>query len=182
MKLNQMRLFEIEESIKDKCFTLTSLILAQYDITALRHPYGEYWCIFTNDFQSKFNTNFMMELTSLIGLLRAVMDIESINIPVKNENYGFDQSVGILTIDTSNEPLSYREACNKIIHADSYQIQFSYSEKHPLFDERNGYDNEESRSFKNPMLVTRGKYRGKIWISDLNFLKFIDASMKLHME
>ena len=131
-KLNRLRHFQIEDTIVDKAYALNSMIISQYDVTALKHPDEEYWCIFTNNFQDQFDSTFMKELIGFAGTLRALLDVESISIPVENEEYGFDQSVGQLSKNHNIEPLSFREACNKLIHANQYEIRFSYSEAHPL--------------------------------------------------
>ena len=66
-----------------------------------------------SDFQKKFDFSFIKELVGFAGLLRALLDIESISLPVEDEEYGLDQSVGLLNRNDREEPLSFREACNK---------------------------------------------------------------------
>ena len=154
------------------------MILAQYDVIYLKHPAEEYWCIFTTNFQEKFETNFMRELVGFAGTLRALLDVESISVPVKNKKYLFDQSVGELYKNGTKEPLSFREACNKIIHANKYEIRFNYSETHPLDNGKNGYESID-KPYKNPIIVTYGEYQKKHWNAELNFLKFIEMSINL---
>lgn len=125
---------------------------------------------------SGINSIFMKKLIGFAGILRALLNAESIFIPVKHEEYGFDQSVGQLSKNDNTEPLSFREACNKIIHANQYEIKFSYSEVHPLDNGRNGYGSAHEK-YKNPIIVTYGEYRNVPWISNLEFLKFIDMSI-----
>ncbi len=108
--LNKLSHFQIEDSIIDQSYSLNSMILAQYDVNYLKHPAEEYWCIFINKFQEKFETNFMRELVSFAGTLRVLLDVESISVPVKNKKYLFDQSVGELYKNGTKESLSFREA------------------------------------------------------------------------
>ncbi len=89
----------------------------QYDVDSLKHPVGVHWCMFVSDFQERFDSSFMKELVGFAGILRTLLDVESISLPIENAEYGFDQSVGLLNRNNHEEPLSFREACNKIIHA-----------------------------------------------------------------
>jgi hypothetical protein len=176
--LGRLRHFKIEDSITEKAYLLSTMILSQYDIINLKHPSEEYWCIFTNNFQEKFDSNFMKELVRFAGILRALLDIESIYIPIENEEHGFDQSVGQINLRGNTEPLCFREACNKIIHANQYEIRLNYSESHPLDNSKNGYKSI-FKSYKNPIIVTYGEFQGKNWNSELNFMKFVEMSINL---
>lgn len=125
--LNKLRHFQIEDSIIDKSYTLNSMILSPYDVISLKHPASEHWCIFTNNFQEKFEANFMRELADFAGILRPLLDVELISVPMKNKEYQFDQNVGELCENDEKKPLSFRQACNKIIHANKFEIRFNYS-------------------------------------------------------
>ena len=175
---NKISHFQTEDSIIDQSYSLNSMLLAQYDVISLKHPQEEYWCIFTTNYQEKFESNFMRELIGFAGILRALLDVESISVPVKNKEYRFDQSVGELCINAKKEPLSFREACNKIIHANRYEIRFNYSDTHPLDNGENGYASID-KTYKNPIIITYGEYQKEKWNAELDFLKFINMSINL---
>lgn len=97
------------------------------------------WCIFENQFNESFENNFFKEFLELAALIRALLDIHEIKIPKKIGNVSI--SVGSLTINDSEiKELTLREACNKTIHSMNYEINFCYSDDHPLSNGKNGYE------------------------------------------
>jgi len=179
--MRKLKGYEIQNSIEEKCWKLSSYILSEYDFRGLAHPANEYWCIFENKFKESFETIFFKELIELVGLLRAILDSEPLT--VENEVYGVDNSFGILKKETGETlKLTYREVCNKIIHAISYEIKFNYSEYHPLDNNKNGYGETEIIEFKNPKIITQGSFNGKQWNAEIDFLKFIDQTMNLPIQ
>jgi hypothetical protein len=171
--------FEIQNSIEEKCWKLSSYILSQYDFQYLSHPANEYWCIFENKFKESFTTVFFKELIELAGLLRALLDSEPLTIEIQNN----DNSFGVLKKETGETiKLSYRDVCNKIIHAISYEVKFNFSERHPLDNTKNGYGETVITEFKNPKIITQGSLKGKQWNTEIDFLKFIDQTMNLQIQ
>ena len=83
--LNRLRHFQIEDSIIDKSYTLNSMILSQYDVISLKHPASEHWCIFTNNFQEKFEANFMRELAGFAGIHRTLLEFLKIKSSVNSK-------------------------------------------------------------------------------------------------
>ncbi|NPD86970.1 hypothetical protein HNS38_19615 [Lentimicrobium sp. L6] len=71
--------------------------------------------------------------------------------------------------------LKLRNACNKIIHADSLHIDFPIQDTHPLDNGKNGYGDNELSSFRNPMIITKGEYQGNEWTAEISVIKFIDG-------
>ena len=175
--MDSIKYYELKDSLKEKCWRLTSYVFAQYDNEELSHPWKENWCIFENDLQEMFDTNFYKELIELAGLVRALMDVESITV----EDDKFDISVGWLQNDGGEfKPLTYREACNKIIHASKYEVSLKYDTKHPLDNGKSGYEKLEGDKFKNPIVTTIGSFKGgKKWTSKINFIKFIEQTINL---
>jgi hypothetical protein len=177
--MKQVRKHQIEGSIVEKAYLLSALILAQYDIEALKHPANEHWCMFSNDFEEKFHENFMKELIGFTGLLRALLDIHLEVSSEKNvTNQIFDLNVGTLIVGEVTIPLDFRQACHKIIHAITYDIELKVSKMHPLDNGKNGYGSNLGE-YKNPLIITYGKLGSKSWISELNLLKFMDLAINL---
>ena len=147
----------------------------------MAHPVREYWCIFENNFQNLFNNNFFKEFVELAGLLRVLLDIHDIKIP--NELYGISTAVGTLEKDSKTIiDLTFREACNKIIHAKQVKISFDITNQHPLASEKNGYNQTETNTFKKPMVITEGDFQGKGWEAKIDFFKYIDQAVNLPRE
>ena len=160
----------LSEVITDQCWKLTATLLSKYDLDDLSHPIQEYWCTFIH-FAQRFDDIFAKELIELAALARVSLDM--------GDEFGAKQMVGTL-IDNGNESdLNFREACNKIIHANSVEIKLEWSNRHPLDNDRNGYG--ESRidgkatvdRFKNPIIMTQGEYRGMEWKTNIHFLKYV---------
>ena len=176
--MKKLRGFKIQSSLEEKCWKLSSYILAQYDFENLSHPANAYWCIFGTKFKDSFETFFLKELVELSGLIRALLDNESIK--VEKEIFETNNCVGLLHIKNGKTiGLSYREACNKIIHSTSFKIELIHSKNHPLNNDKNGYNESELTKFKNPRIITKGNYQGKSWTAEIDFLKFIDRTMNL---
>lgn len=162
-----------EELISDKCWKLSSYLLAEYDYKKLAHPYNEYWCKFGNNFKESFEKIFFKELIELAGLIRAILDMHSL----VSENYGI---VGKLENDSIKiENLNYRQSCNKIIHAEYYSIEFEVTNLHPLDNGKNGYNDSKVSTYKNPIIITEGIYKKKKWKSELSFIKFMDETLNI---
>ncbi len=112
-------------------------------------------------------------------MIRVLLDVHGITIP---EKIG-DVSINVGTLiseDSNSEDLTLREACNKTIHSMSHEICLSYKDNHPLSNGRNGYEKSEESHFKKPIIKTKGKFRGKKWVAEINFLQFIDQAINIH--
>jgi hypothetical protein len=105
------------------------------------------------------------------------MDTNEIEIP--KEFRGISTKVGTLDKGEKEVDLSFREACNKIIHSKEHSFDFSHSENHPLSNGKNGYEKAEIQTFKNPIITTRGVRDTKKWIAKIEFLKFLNQAMNL---
>lgn len=98
-----------------------------------------------------------------------------------NLNKDYFETVGKLKHeDKEIINLSYRESCNKIIHANSYSIKLDKSNLHPLDNGKNGYNKSDIDTYKSPIIITEGIHRNKKWESELVFIKFIDETLRVH--
>ena len=156
--------------ITEQCRKLTATLLSKYDLDDLSHPIQEYWCTFIH-FAQRFDDIFAKELLELAVLARVSLDVDC--------EFGAKQIVGTLIDNGNRSDINFREACNKIIHANSLEIKLEWSNSHPLDNGRNGYG--ESRidgkatvdRFKNPIIMTHGEYRGMEWKTNIHFLKYV---------
>ncbi len=162
--MEQLSLDSLEESIADQCWKATSLILARYDFSELSHPWQEYWCPFIY-FCNKFDDFFIKSVLELAAIARVNLDTKDISTA--------DSIVGTLTQSNETKDLTFREACNKLIHAMQYEILFDWETKHPLDNEKNGYFEAKANRFKNPKIRTIGKYQSNNWEAVIRFLPFI---------
>lgn len=156
----------LSEILTDKCMNLTAMLLSQYDFVDLSHPVHEHWCPFEN-FVARFDNIFAKELIELSALARVYVDVD--------DTFGSKQIVGSLSEDSRQRNLTFRQACNKIIHARTYKVRLDWSSKHPLDNGGNGYGESDIKKFKNPIIKTAGTYQKKEWKADIFFLKYIDV-------
>ena len=171
--MEKLQVDQTEELIKEKCWKLSSYLLAEYDFQELTHPANEYWCKFGTDFKESFKKKFFKELIELAGLIRAILDMHNLS----SEKY---EIVGKIEYENKEiEKLDYRESCNKIIHANYYSIDYKKVDSHPLDNGKNGYNNSENENYKSPIIITEGFYRKKKWKSELTFIKFIDETLNI---
>ena len=128
----------LSEIISDQCMNLCTRVLSQYDFIDLAHPIQEYWCPFEN-FKLRFDDIFAKEFIELAALVRVILDVD--------DSFGSKEVVGTITQDGNKIDMSFRDACNKIIHAKTIDIDFAFSERHPLDNGKNGYGESQVKKF-----------------------------------
>ncbi|GAA5012949.1 hypothetical protein GCM10025794_01130 [Massilia kyonggiensis] len=88
--------------------------------------------------------------------------------------------VGTLTKNGQSEPLSPREACNKIIHNTTVQLTFEVTVEHPLYAEAYRKNNVvDDKEYRVPYLEITGKGQGeggKPWSARVDLIKWIFAT------
>ena len=176
-KMENLFYNQIDDSVKEKCWKLSSYILAEYDFQNLRHPWNEHWCLFTNTFSEKFENTFIKELIEMAALMRSLQDVHRTD---NNEDsiVSVSNDIGLLTHnDGPQEVLDFRKACNKIIHALEYSIDLTFSKEHPLSNGKDGYNDSTLDNFKSPIIITRGKYGKQEWQANIFFFKFIEQAI-----
>jgi hypothetical protein len=90
-------------------------------------------------------------------------------------NSAFPNGVGTLTSDKGIEPLTLREACNKIVHAQSVVYDLAKGVKNPIWDKWYS-DNGHSihGDFKAPAIIINGaRQNNKVWEARLELVPFI---------
>lgn len=165
--MDEFKVDTVSLLLRQNCWELNNILFAMYDYISMKHPYGEFWCHYTNDYNVLFEEKFSAGIIQMSGLLRALMDTNQLEVK--------QVIVGRLVTNGVEKELNFREACNKIIHASNLEIEYENSTLHPLDNGKNGYSNYEMKKFKNPIIVTKGVYQGKNWSSKLNFNRFVEA-------
>lgn len=109
-------------------------------------------------------------VVSLAAIIRSSLDAE----PVGGDYYGLalERPVGVLTPDLlgcpeKREPLDFREACNKVIHAKSVEPK-SASAPQGTDPSLTGW------------LVLYGDHRGKDWRADLDLRDYAFSALALN--
>ena len=85
------------------------------------------------------------------------------------------QGVGTLTTDKGIEPLTLREACNKIVHAQSLVYDLAKGTENPIWGK--WYKNQGhtvTGDFKAPAIIIKGSRRnGKPWEARIELVPFV---------
>ncbi|HEY5593180.1 MAG TPA: hypothetical protein VIK55_19460 [Paludibacter sp.] len=89
---------QIEDAVKEKCWKLSSYILAEYDFKNLEHPWNEPWCLFGNTFKDMFENTFIKELIEVAAIMRSLQDIHPVDKSEVESAASYSNTVGILTI------------------------------------------------------------------------------------
>jgi len=168
---------QIEGAIKEKCWKLSSYILAEYDFKNLEHPWNEPWCLFGNTFKDMFENTFIKELIEMAALLRSLQDVHRTDNNQESNVFPSNDIGLLIHNDGTQEVLDFRKACNKIIHALEYSIDFTFSKEHPLSNGKDGYSDSTLDNFKSPIIITRGKYGKQEWKAEIYFFKFIEHTI-----
>jgi hypothetical protein len=84
--------------------------------------------------------------------------------------------VGVLRSGGTEEPLTPREACNKVMHATSMKWDLATSSTNPLYERYYARQGHEVRgSYKAPVFKFQGEYRNRPWEADVEMVPFIIA-------
>ena len=148
-----------------------SYVLTMYDLEVLANPNQEYWCPVI-EIQENEKDQVHDALISYAALMRVNDDLNN-SFKIHEENS--PSGVGTIEYNGTKKPLTLREACNKVIHASSYEWELSYSHDHPLYPlySEDLYKVPAGKVYKRPILKLEGKLFDKPWIADVNFLMFV---------
>jgi hypothetical protein len=88
----------------------------------------------------------------------------------------FPHGIGVLTTRGSEQPLTPREACNKILHSESLRWHFETQTHNPLYDNYyRAVGLNIQGSFKAPRAVLTGRHRREEWGANLFVVPFVIA-------
>ena len=85
--------------------------------------------------------------------------------------------VGVLKEGDKEEPLTARQACNKIIHAKFARLSTAKSDAHPIYQHLLDRDFPgQTRTFLRPKLILGGeRHKGKEWEAELDVVQWVHA-------
>jgi hypothetical protein len=171
----QQALYIHEETLQHHAYILLCQLLSMHEIEKLAYYPG------CNDAvetllavgDPELNRNIM----SLAALARANDDGRG---GLKTHFEQNPSGVGTLTKNGQSEPLSPREACNKIIHNTTVQLTFEVTAEHPLYADAYRRNNvEDHKDYRAPYLEITGKGQGeggKPWSARVDLIKWIFAA------
>lgn len=111
-------------------------------------------------------------LLTLAALARASDDEYGL---LKTASSVFPDGVGTLKTDKGVEPLTLREACNKIIHAESFTCELAKTTENPIWKkwyQVQGY--EVKGDFKAPAIIISGTSQNeKVWAACIQVVPFV---------
>ena len=147
-----------DDTLRRTGYRLLCSIYAEYEWNSLRRDDDP---DVLDNFLSESDSEIAEHLVSLAALARAADDsLDTLSAVGKVLPNG----VGMLRSRGEQQPLSPRDACNKILHAASIAWQFPVEERNPLYD--NYYRSigvDVKGAFKCPRAILKGDYRGQAW-------------------
>lgn len=165
---------EIKLQLKELCYDVLAYALAEKDMRDLSHPINEWFCIFDNNFREIYPRVFNSKLIMLSAMIRVLLDDN------KNVDYKDGNKLGVKEEKNSGikEDLNLRKCCNKIIHAEKRDMKYELLNEHPLENSKNIYlSRGKNKKFKNILILIEDKYQKKEYRSEINLIKFIEATM-----
>lgn len=159
-----------DDTLRRTGYRLLCSIYAEYEWKSLRRDDDP---DVLDNFLSESDSEISELLVSLAALARAADDTLGTLSAVATV---FPRGVGTLHSRGEQQPLSPREACNKILHASAIAWQFSVEERNPLYE--NYYRSvgaEVKGTFKCPRAVLKGDYRGQAWEATVDLVPLVIA-------
>lgn len=159
-----------DDTLRGIGYRLLCSIYAEYEWKSLRRDDDP---DVLDDFLADSDSEISQLLVSLAALARASDDALD---TLSNVAKVFPHGVGTLRTESSEAPLSPREACNKILHAQALRWEFQSSERNPLYE--NYYRSrgaDVKGAFKRPVMIISGELRGKAWEAALDVVPFVIA-------
>lgn len=159
------------ESIEEHAFSVLACLYGMEEIWKLTPPGGQHET-FTVIY-SKGEELFEKHILSLATIAR-IKD-QGINSLSKHTMKN-PSGVGELTENKKTTTLTAREACNKIIHANTAKINWETIKGHPIYHdvymEKYGDDEE---SYRHPFLFLSGYHLNKEWEAKINMIVWVHA-------
>lgn len=144
--------------------------------------YGEYeWRSLRRDDDPDILDSFLAEadseiselLVSLAALARAADDSLNTLDTVANS---FPNGVGLLRTHAAQQPLSPRQACNKILHATAIAWELSINDRNPLYEDYyRSVGADVKGTYKSPRAILEGEHHGQNWSAKVEMVPFVIA-------
>ncbi len=164
--------FITDETTVKSGYQLLSLLFAAYDFDDLYRDSDPDPLDDLLQYQDELISEKLVSLSALARVCDDEMDV------LKSIEANFPEGVGTLTPENNETiPLSIREACNKVIHANSIKYDFAWSDENPIWSRwysDQGIDNKGE--YKTPALVAGGeRQNGNKWDARIELVPFIYA-------
>lgn len=164
--------FTTDASLIKAGHRLLSCLFASYDFDLLRRDDDPDPMDVFRQFEDEEVSEWILKLAAIAR----ITDDELGTLKAIEPN--FPSGVGMLEEGGRAQPLSIREACNKVIHAKSARYEFGWTEEHPIWGrwfKSMGY--EVTGKYRNPILHLDGsRANGQPWGASLNLVPFILAT------
>ena len=165
--------FISDEKLIKLAHQMICMMLASYDFPSLyREEYSYHDSDPLDDLRQFEDSDFSENLVMLSALAR-VNDDEIGTLKSLEKN--FPEGVGKLTENGKVIALTPREACNKVIHANTISFELNRSKEHPIwwrYFKKQGYDVEGN--YKDPLIIIEGeRQNGKPWKAEINAINFL---------
>lgn len=159
------------ETVHKHAFSLLATLFGMEEVWKLTPPSGDHE-VFV-ELHSEGTEQFQMHMISLAMLAR-IKD-QGLNTLAKHADK-YSEGVGELFENGSRAPLTAREACNKVIHAQSAKIEWEQVSDHPVYHkiylEKYGAHDEKLR---HPFILLSGKHHKKEWSARINVVQWVYA-------
>lgn len=159
-----------DDTLRRTGYRLLCSLYAEYEWKSLRRDDDP---DVLDNFLSESDSEISELLVSLAALARASDDaLDTLSAVGKV----FPQGVGRLRTQGEQQPLSPREACNKVLHATAIAWEFAVEERNPLYEHYyRSVGVDVKATFKCPRAVLNGEYRGHAWEATVDLVPFVVA-------
>jgi hypothetical protein len=125
-----------------------------------------------DDFR-QFEENEISETLLTLAALARACDDEYDLLGIADSS--FQLGVGTLTTDKGVEPLTLREACNKIVHAQSLVYDLAKGTENPIWGKwYKDQGHTVTGDFKAPAIIIKGiRQNGKSWEARIELVPFV---------
>lgn len=164
-----------DEVLKLKAYVLLSQLLATYEFEKLAYSFDSPDVV--NELIGCGDQELQKNIMSLAALARTNDDVRG---GLAAHFSAHPKGVGTLSIDDgAPEPLSPREACNKIIHNKTVKLAGELTSVHPLYADAYALNRiTDDQEYRVPFLSICGQAQGKNgkkWEAKVNMVQWIFA-------
>ena len=159
------------QTVQEHAFSLLAALFGMEEVWKLTPPSGHHEVF--SDLHSEGTEQFQKHMMSLAMLARIKdQGMNTLAEHIEKNPAG----VGDLTQGDATIPLTAREACNKVIHAQSAIIEWEDVSDHPIYHdiylEKYGENDEKLR---HPFIILEGKHHKKEWNAKINVVRWVHA-------
>jgi len=159
------------DTVHSHAFSLLASLFGMEEVWKLTPPNGDHE-VFT-ELHHEGTEQFQKHMMAL-AIFSRVRDQGMNTLSKHSEN--FPNGVGELTKNGESTPLTAREACNKIVHAQSAKIEWESVSQHPVYSEiyRERYG-EHDEKLRHPFILISGELHKNKWEAKINVIQWVHA-------